>query len=62
MSAAGGGGLWVWFTGGLMGGGGNGGRGFWLHGKVKCVRRMIGQAKNRIKKTDRTNIITTNFV
>ena len=30
--------------------------------KVKSVGRKIGQAKNRIKKTDRTNIITTNFV
>ena len=29
---------------------------------VKSVRRKIGQAKNRIKKTDRTNIIATNFV
>ena len=30
--------------------------------KVKCVRRKIGQAKNRNKKTDRTNIITKNIV
>ena len=30
--------------------------------KSKGVRRKIGQAKNRIKKTDRTNIIATNFV
>ena len=30
--------------------------------KVKCVRRKIGQAKNSIKKTDRTNIVATNFV
>ena len=31
-------------------------------GKFKSVRRKFGQAKNRIKKTDRTNIIATNFV
>ena len=30
--------------------------------KVKSVRRKIGQAKNHIKKTGRTNIIATNFV
>ena len=34
---------------------------FWGQ-KVKSVRQKIGQAKNRIKKTDRTNIIATNFV
>ena len=34
---------------------------FWGQ-KVKSVRRKIGQAKNRIKKTDRTNLIATNFV
>ena len=30
--------------------------------KVKWVRRKLDQAKNRIKKTNGTNIIATNFV
>ena len=34
---------------------------FWGR-KVKSVRLKIGQAKNRIKKTDGTNIIATNFI
>ena len=34
---------------------------FWGR-KVKWVRRNIGQAKNRIKNTDRKNIWATNFV
>ena len=33
-----------------------------LMGRVKSVRRKIGQAKKGIKKNDRTNIIATNFV
>ena len=34
---------------------------FWEQ-KVKWVRRKIGQTKNELKKTDRTNITATNFV